>query len=110
MNEAIISAIAIIVVALISFHGGRSLSKAQKNAVDVETLFKLSKEVQILNDDLLKLKNEVERFEDKNRVLWQYVYTLIENFHSNDLTPPNPPIGLESDPKLLKLIKRKPNA
>ena len=107
MEIAVITVVGSIIVALIAFHAGRGVAKSQKNALDVETLIKLSTRVQDMSDELLKMKNQVEKFEDKNRVLWQYVYALIENMQSHDLTPPEPPAELETDPVLVKLLKKK---
>jgi len=107
MEAAIITVIGAIIVALLSFHGGRALTKSQKNVVDIDALVKLSAEVQRLNDNLIKVKNQVEKYEDKNRILWQYVYQLIENNHRFDMQSPRPPVELESDPVLIKLLSKK---
>jgi hypothetical protein len=42
--------------------------------------------------------------EDKNRVLWQYVYAMIEYMGRVGVEPPRPPTELESDPKLMKML------
>lgn len=116
MSDSIITALAMIAVALLGFHGGRTLSKAQRNAVDIKSLIDLSVRVEQLNIKLqdtmnsqAELRNEVDDFEDKNRILWQYVYALIESHNTHGIPIPPPPDELKADPKLIELIKKRIN-
>lgn len=112
MSDAVYTALAMIAVALVSFHSGRALSKSQRNAVDIKSLIDLSVQVtqlqtklQDTSNAMMELRNEVDDFEDKNRVLWQYVYALLESHNKNGIPIPPPPADLKTDPKLVELIK-----
>ena len=112
MEATIIVALIGAAVALLSFHGGRAVSKAQKNMIEADTLGKLSSQIidlqgkyNTLHTEQLSLKNQVEKLDDKNRILWQYVYALLEQIKKKKLTPIKPPVELESDPRLMKLLK-----
>jgi cell division protein FtsB len=114
MEATIIVALIGAAVALLSFHGGRAVNKAQKNMIEAETLGKLSTQIidlqgkyNTLHNEQLSLRNQLEKLDDKNRILWQYVYTLIEQIKKKKLTPVTPPAELESDPQLIKLLKKK---
>jgi len=112
MEPTIIVAIIGAAVGLLTYHGSRAINKANKNMIEADTLGKLSLQIielqgkySALHTDQLKLKNDIEKIDDKNRVLWQYVYALIEQLKKKKLTPIKPPIELESDPRLMKLLK-----
>jgi cell division protein FtsB len=82
--------------------------------IEADTLGKLSSQIidlqgkyNTLHTEQLSLKNQIEKLDDKNRVLWQYVYALIEQLKKKKLTPIKPPTELESDPQLMKLLKVK---
>ena len=112
ISDAIIVAIIGAAVGLLTFHGSRSINKANKNMIEAETLGKLTNQIidlqgkyNTLYTDQLSLKNQIEKLGDTNRVLWQYVYALIEQIHAHKITPVKPPAEIESDPLLIKLLK-----
>jgi hypothetical protein len=114
MEPTILVAIIGAAVGLLTFHGSRAINKANKNMIEADTLGKLSSQIidlqgkyNALHSDQIKLKNDIEKIDDKNRVLWQYVYALIEQIKKKKLTPIKPPIELESDPRLMKLLRGK---
>ena len=114
MEATIIVALIGAALGLLTFHGSRAINKANKNLMDADTLGKLATQIidlqgkySTLHSEQLTLKNQVEKLDDKNRVLWQYVYALIEQLKKKKLTPVKPPVELESDPQLMKLLKVK---
>jgi vesicle coat complex subunit len=107
-----------IIAAVISFIGGLATSRANATAINIKTFQDLVTQVQALSIDLKKareessleienVRDELDRLDDKNRALWQYVYALIEAFGRGDKEPPRPPKELESDPKLMKILNAK---
>lgn len=101
-----------IVATIIVFIGGMATAKArasadnaQATAVNVDTFQKLIKQVQDLTKEVGDVRDEVADIKDKNRVLWQYVYGMIEHMRRHKVKPLPPPRELESDPVLMKLIK-----
>jgi hypothetical protein len=112
VSDAIIVALIGAAVGLLTFHGSRTINKANKNMIEAETLGKLSGLIidlqgkyNALHTDQLALKNQIEKLGDTNRVLWQYVYALIEQIRAHKITPVKPPTEIESDPLLIKLLK-----
>jgi glutamine synthetase type III len=104
-----------ILVSVIAYLGGLATSKANATAVNVKTFQDLVNQVQALSKDLQKarddasaeidkVRDELSSLETKNRVLWQYVYAMIEHMGRNDVDPLPPPEELKSDPKLMKMI------
>lgn len=104
-----------VIASIISFIGGLATSRANASAVDVKTFRDLVEQVQALSDDLRKVKkdasdeigkmrDEFDKLEDKNSVLWQYVYAMIEYMGKQGVEPLQPPKELESDPKLMKML------
>ncbi len=114
MNDALIFTLGTIVVALISFYSSRTLGKAQKNLLDVDTLGKLTKQILDLQTEQNRLykeqakqQNQIEAFEDTNRILWSYCIELVEFVKAKGHTPPEPPAELETNPKLMKILRKK---
>ena len=112
VSDAIIVALIGAGVGLLTFHGSRAINKANKNMIEAETLGKLSGLIvdlqgkyNALHSDQLAIKNQIEKLGDTNRVLWQYVYALIEQIHAHKIIPIKPPAEIESDPLLIKLLK-----
>lgn len=115
MDSGLITAIATVVVAAIAYLGGRENGKAAKsnaNAVDVETLQRLVNDSIQKHKTIIELQNKVEeitdkldKLEQKNTVLWQYVYALIDFIKRHKLIPPPPPRELDGDAKLMELLK-----
>jgi hypothetical protein len=112
ISDAIIVALIGAGVGLLTFHGSRALNKANKNMIEAETLGKLSGLIvdlqgkyNSLHSDHLAIKNQIEKLGDTNRVLWQYVYALIEQIRAHKIIPIKPPAEIESDPMLIKLLK-----
>lgn len=111
--DSIIGATAIVVVALITFYGSRLLNRAQKNLIDVDVLGKLTSQILALQNEQnrmhiehAKLQNQVEAFEDTNRILWSYCIELVEFVKSRGHTPPEPPAELETNPRLMKILNK----
>jgi peptidoglycan hydrolase CwlO-like protein len=115
--KELLEVIALIGVPALTFFAGRAtrkLNNAQARATETDSLTKLSDQILKLQnqiDELRKdqetIKTEREKFEDKNRVLWQYVYALIEQIKNKKIKPIDPPVELQSDPVLMKLFKTK---
>lgn len=101
----IIAAVAVIFAAILAFHAGRAVNKAQSVSLNSTTLMALSDKVRELSDEIIKIRNELDEVKDKNRVLWQYTYALIEQMKTHKIKPLSPPAELESDPKIMKVIK-----
>lgn len=97
-----IAAITMIVVALISWNGG----KAQRANTHADTIIDLTTQVQQFSKDLTDIRKQVGEIEHKNQVLWQYVYALLEQLKKNKIAPIKPPAELESDPQIIKIFKR----
>ena len=111
--DAIIGAGAIVIVALITLYGSRLLNRAQKNWIDVDVLGRLTAQILSLQNEQTrlhgehaKLQNQIEAFEDTNRILWSYCIELVEFVKSKGHTPPEPPAELETNPKLMKILNK----
>lgn len=50
------------------------------------------------------LRAKLAEFEVRNRVLWQYIIALLEQFKQHRIIPVSPPKELESDPEIIKLL------
>ena len=107
MWEAVIGAVALVAVALLSFHGGRALSRSQRFQIDATSLVNLTTEVQRLHGEVIEMKNRMDDIEDENRLLWHYTYALIENDRRHGVVPVDPPAQLLKDEKLKELLLRK---
>jgi len=105
MEAAIISAAAVIIGALLSFHAGRLMNKSQAFAINSETLIKLSDKVRDLSQEIIELKNQIDDVKDKNRVLWAYTYQLLDQLRRHKIKPVPPPDELMEDQKLATLLK-----
>lgn len=92
-----------IIIAIIgggfAFISGRMTNRANANAVDVKTFQELVEKVSKLSEDLNLVKSS-------NTALWSYVYDLIEFIISKGHIPPPPPVELDTNPKLLKLLNK----
>ena len=102
--DVVIPAIATVIGALLVYLGNYLTSKsrsrrdeAEANAVDVKTLRDLASDVRDLSE-------KVNKIEAKNTILWQYVYALLDHIREKGGVPPLPPVELETDPKLMKII------
>jgi len=102
---SIIGAAAVVIGALLSFHAGRLMNKSQAFAINTDTLLKLSDKVQKLSQEILDIRNELDDVQDKNRVLWTYLYQVLDVMKKRGVRPPRPPADLENDEKLMELIK-----
>ncbi|RPI95518.1 MAG: hypothetical protein EHM40_02890 [Chloroflexi bacterium] len=109
---SIIAAIASVVGGAIVFFGNRATNqakarkdKADASAVEIETFQELVDKVRELSDEVINLKREQSMFISKNTALWQYVYALLEYIVQIGKQPPLPPLELETDPKLMKIIQ-----
>lgn len=51
-----------------------------------------------------ELRKKLGEFERNNRVLWKYLIVLIEQLKSHNVKPIAPPIELQSDPEILRLL------
>ena len=112
--DALIGAGAIVTVALITLYGSRILNKAQKNLIDVDVLGRLTGQILTLQNEQTRLhteqaelQNQIEAFEDTNRILWSYCIELVEFVKAKGHTPPEPPAELETNPKLMKILRKK---
>ena len=97
---AIITAISALVLGL--FQARKT--KAEGNAVDISSFRSLVQDVTRLKAENVAIQEKISALDSKNRALWQYVYMLIEFIKDNGMTPPEPPVELQSDPKLVKLF------
>ena len=97
---AIITAVSALVLGLVQSRK----TKAEGNAVDISSFRTLVQDVTKLKSENVKIQENITALDTKNRALWQYVYMLIDFIKDNKLTPPSPPVELESDPKLAKLL------
>lgn len=102
---AILGVLGVIISALLSFHAGRSVSKANAFSINANTLVMLSDKVHALSEDVINLKNEIDDLKDKNRVLWAYTYQLLDQLRKHKIKPVAPPEELMDDPKLATLLK-----
>jgi peptidoglycan hydrolase CwlO-like protein len=98
---ALITAGATIAASLIAFHAGRAGRVAQ----NADTLIDLQNQTQKFSNELIEVKKQLDSFNHKNSVLWKYVYALVEQLRTNDIVPVPPPSELETDPKLIALIR-----
>ena len=106
LEPAIITAAGAILIAVLSFLGGRNHQKAQTNAVDINSLIQLSTRVGEQATEIAAINGRVDKLDSKIAVMWQYIYSLVEQLRGNNITPIKPPAELESDPLLMKLIKK----
>jgi hypothetical protein len=113
LTDAAIGAGALVIVSLITLYGSRLLSRAQKNLIDVDVLGKLTAQILALQTEQNrlytehgKLQNQIEAFEDTNRILWSYCIELVEFVKMKGHIPPEPPAALETNPKLMKLLNQ----
>jgi len=107
---AIIAAIPGTIIALIALGKipiERKKVQTDGNAVDVETFDRLVSRVEEQSDELVNVRKQITLFDSKNRALWHYVYELIDYIIGKGLTPPVPPVYLESDPKLARIFGKK---
>lgn len=100
---ALVTGISALVLGLAQVRKG----KADMNAVDVDTLRDLVKDVTTLKNENVKIQKNITDLDTKNQALWQYVYQLIEFIKGHGMIPPSPPVELETDPKLMKLFATK---
>lgn len=105
--DNITGAVVAFIAAVLTFLAGRATSKANANAVDVETFQKLVAKVENQTETLYKLRDDLMLVKSSNRALWEYVYELIDFIKSKGHIPPNPPEDLDTNPKLIKLLKGK---
>lgn len=103
MDNYIAAAVALI-VGILTFVAGRATSKANANAVDVETFHKLVGRVDTQSEMLIKVREDLLLVKSSNRALWEYVYELIDFIKSKGHIPPQPPQDLDTNPKLIKLL------
>jgi len=108
MNEAVIVAIiagaVAIISASISFWAGRAVNKAQSFSINVDTLMKLTDKVESLSQDIIDIRNELDDVKDKNRMLWAYIYQLLDIMKQKRIKPPQPPEGLKDDDRMTALL------
>ena len=90
---------------LLGYHGARTLNKANKESVGIKTFQDLVKQVNELSAEVQVLRNENGIALSQSRILWAYVYELIDVLKFHKLPIPEPPIQLETDPKLRAIIK-----
>lgn len=98
----LVSAASVIVVALISYFGGRS----QRVATHADIVIKLTDQVNELSIGMSELRVKLDTVVHTNKVLWQYIYALVEQLKAHGLTPIDPPSELETDPRLMALVAR----
>ena len=95
-----ITALSVIIVSIISYHGGKS----NRAATHADSIIDLTCQVQKFSQDLSELRKEIDMIEHNNQVLWQYVIALLEQLKKNKITPVKPPAELESDPRIIKIF------
>lgn len=83
---------------------GYKKSTADTTAVNVDTFRDLVQDVTKLKEENVSIQNQITDMSKKNSALWSYVYALLDFIRHKKFIPPDPPIELETDPKLMKII------
>jgi len=93
-----------LVSSILIFVAGRQTSRANANAVDIKTFHELRDKVNALSETLIKVREDLLLVKSSNRALWEYVYELIDFIKKRGHIPPPPPVDLDTNPKLIKLL------
>lgn len=89
--------ISAVIGGLIVYIGQKAVNAANANAIDVKTF-------RDLIADVANLSTKMTRLEKRSMAYLQYIYALLEYIRHCEGTPPLPPLELESDPELMKVI------
>lgn len=103
---SLMSALGVIVLGLLQWRNTSRTTHADSNAVDLTSFHNLVNKVEKQADEIGIVRKQVTEIEVKNRALWHYVYELLEFIIGKGMTPPTPPVELETDPKLSKLLSK----
>ena len=95
-----------IITAGFTFAAGRLTSKANANAVSIDTYQKQVTKIEDLITKVGGLTERLNKMERNQSALWSYVYILIDYIKDIGHTPPEPPSDLETDPKLIRLLQK----
>lgn len=91
------------------------VDKMQKSRKERDELFgALEARVAALQAQLEKdgrdrdeLRRKFSELDNKYRILWQYMISLVEHMKRNNVSPLDPPKELQTDPELMRIIKGK---
>lgn len=91
------------------------VDKMQKSRKERDELFgALEARVAALQAQLEKdgrdrdeLRRKFSELDNKYRILWQYMISLVEHMKRNNVSPLGPPKELQTDPELMRIIKGK---
>lgn len=104
---AVISALGMVGTTILNSIVAYRSGKATRAATHADTIIDLTSQVQKFSQDLIELRGEINKIEQKNQTLWQYVVALLEQLKKHKITPQKPPAALESDPQLIKIFNKK---
>ena len=79
--------------------------RAETNALDVTTFRGLVEDIRKLKSENVEVQNAIADLNKKYSALWAYVYALLDFIRQHGLIPPDPPMELETDPKIMNMIK-----
>jgi hypothetical protein len=103
---SLLSALGVILLGLLQWRNTSRTTHADGNAVDLASFHNLVNKVEAQAEALVNVRKLIVEIEVKNRALWHYVYELLEFIIVKGMTPPLPPVELESDPKLSRLLSK----
>ena len=94
------------------------VDKMQKSRKERDELFgALEARVAALQAQLEKdgrdrdeLRRKFSELDNKYRILWQYMISLVEHMKRHNVSPLDPPKELQTDPELMRIIKGKSNS
>lgn len=95
------------IVTIITVAAAWRTNQKNQDLVGIETFKGLVDKVEDQSITITDIQRHISTLESKNSALWSYVYELVEYIREHAGKPPRPPISLETDPRLSKLLKEK---
>lgn len=96
-----VTALSALVLGIMQFRKGR----AEVNALDITTFRGLVEDIKKLKTENVNVQSQIADLNKKYSALWAYVYALLDFIRQHKLIPPDPPMELETDPKIMKMIE-----
>lgn len=96
-----LTALSALILGIMQFRKGR----AEITALDVTTFRGLVEDIKKLKRENVGVQSKIADLNKKYSALWAYVYALLDFIKQHGLVPPDPPMELETDPKIMKMIK-----